>query len=206
MVERGADRSPPTVPLRIEGELRLLLEHVAREPLLGVAARADALGLSRRKMDALKRTLVEEGYLRPVDLPIPQGRTVLLELTDAARFWLAQHRVPGSPVNGSLPHAWWQARVAEMLREKGWSVEVEKRIGGHAFDVWAERDRRTLLLEIETGRSDWLANIAKLEAEHADVRAVLWLDQASLPRARSSLPARIELLTPRTLDAESLGS
>ncbi len=183
-------------PLESDGELRLLLEHVARQPLVGIAQRFDELGLSRRKGDALKRGLVDLGLVTPVDIPIPTGKTVLLAITADGRHWLQQHRIPMAPVNGSLPHAWWQNRVAALFRQSGWTVETECPIGGHAFDIRATKGSQTAVVEVETGRSDWLGNLSSLERIRADRRAVLWIDPASLLRVRSTLPHSVELLQP----------
>lgn len=177
-------------------EGRLLLESVAHQPLAALTARFDALGLSRRKGTAAKAALIDEDYLRQVDLPTPSGRTVLLALTEAGRSWLLRRRVVITPVHGSLPHAWWQQRVADMLREAGWQVQTEARIDGHAVDVVAERGGRRVLVEVETGRSDWLANLARLEVIRAEAKAVLWLDPETRPRAAAAVPAGVRLLTP----------
>jgi len=181
-------------------ECRALLESIARQPLLSVTARFESLRLSRRKGTALKQALVEEGYITPVDLLTPKGRTVLLALTEQARVWLVRHRIPISPVRGSLIHAWWQQRLAEQLRAAGWQVKLESTVDGHAFDLAAHRDGHKLLMEVETGRSDWLKNLTHLERTAADHKAVLWLDAASHKRARDAAAATIAVLAPAEVD------
>ncbi len=177
-----------------------MLTSVAEKPLLGMAARMDALGLSRRKGQAIKKALVELGYVRSIELPVPQGKTVLLELTDRARAWLVRHRVSIAAIHGSVPHAYWQHRVAETLRSAGWSVVIEGRINGHAVDVVAEREGQRLVVEIETGRSDWLNNFTRLEQTTAAQRWVVWLDPATQGRAQAALPAGERLLRPSQVD------
>ena len=195
-----AARSVEAQALAEDGELRLLLEHIAREPLLGVAQRFDELGFSRRRGDALKRGLVELDLVTPVDIPIPSGKTVLLALTDTARAWLVRHRMPIAPLNGSLPHAWWQHRAAALLNQHGWEVTKEHPIGGHSVDLFARKGASTLALEVETGRSDWLSNVAAIERAQLTRRAVLWLDPGSLLRVRAVLPRSVELLQPIGLE------
>ncbi|TVQ55035.1 MAG: hypothetical protein EA377_04260, partial [Phycisphaerales bacterium] len=113
-----------------------------------------------------------------------------------ARAWLVRHRIPITPVRGSLIHAWWQQHLADQLRAAGWRVELESTVDGHAFDLAAKRDGQSLLLEVETGRSDWLKNLTHLERAAADHKAVLWLDAASRRRARSAAAATIVVLAP----------
>jgi energy-coupling factor transporter ATP-binding protein EcfA2 len=191
------------------GEMRALLESVAREPLLAVTARFEALGLSRRKGTACKTALVDEGMVRAVDLITPTGRTVLLGLTDDGRRWCGRRDIAVAPVHGSLVHAWWQRRAADLLRSAGWEVQIEQAVGGgrapsssasgHAFDVVAERDGRRALLEVETGKSDYLSNLVELERTPADARAVLWLDPASHRRIES-VAGRVRVLRPAALE------
>jgi hypothetical protein len=173
---------------------------VAAHPLLGVAARFDELGLSRRKGSAVKRALIEDRLLEQVYVTTSTGRTVLLALTNEARDWLRRRRVAITGVNGSLPHAWWQRQAADLLAQAGWQVRTEHRDGGHTFDVAGERGNQRLLLEIETGHSDWLRNFAHLERAEAEHKLVAWLDDGSLLRARSSAPAGTEVLRPMELE------
>jgi hypothetical protein len=186
--------------LAADGELRVLLEHVARHPLTGVAQRCDELGVSRRKGDGLKRALIELGLARAVNVPIPSGKTVLLELTHSARAWLAAHGIKVAPTNGGLPHAWWQKRAAVQLEHAGWNVTMEHVQGRHAFDISGVRGSETLLLEIETGASDWLTNIGHLEKARATHKAVVWLDPGSWLKAQSVIGPRVQLFQPAGLD------
>lgn len=187
-------------PLDDDGELRLLLEHVAQYPLVGVARRFDELGLSRRKGDALKRALLEFGYVVAVDVPTPSGKTVLLALTAAARHWLERHRVPITATNGGLAHAYWQDRCAALLQAAGWGVTTEHRVDGHALDVYATRGERSLAIEVETGSSSWRENCDRLERLRATHRAVLWLDRGTSLRVKPLVGRGVTLLSPSQLD------
>jgi hypothetical protein len=200
------DRFPPNHPhktsdrlLSDDPELRLMLEHIAKKPLVAVTARFDELALSRRKGTALKNALISEGLIEQVDIITAAGRTVLLAPTDEGRRWFQSHRIAVTPTNGSLPHAWWQREAAELLRLQGWAAQIEYDEGGHTFDLLALRDDTKLLAEVETGRSDWLANIAALERADTDHRLVVWLDDASLIRARNAAPRSVTVLRPREL-------
>ncbi|MCC6968806.1 MAG: ATP-binding protein [Phycisphaerales bacterium] len=201
LMDQGSLSSSSLASLsRANTELAALLRHIAEHPLVGVAARYDALGLSRRKGDALKDALVQHGALRPVSVPIPRGRVLLLELTEDGRD--AAHALGATiaAVHGSLPHAYWQQQAADLLHAQGWSVGTEVIRNDHAFDVLATRGDHDLALEVETGKSNWLSNLAALEAVNATHRAVLWLDPARELRARSLAPSNVLVLRPSQLD------
>lgn len=187
-------------PISESGDLRLLLEHVARFPLVGVARRFDELGFSRRKGDAIKRALIELDYLAPVDVAIPAGKTVLLALTAGARRWLDRHRVPITPTNGGLQHAYWQDRAAAILADAGWNVTTEHVVRGHAVDVHATKDGESMAIEIETGASDWQDNLERLRHAPVTHRAVLWLDPALLLKVKALVDAELSLLQPAQLE------
>ena len=196
--DRGTDhRADPL--LTQEPEAARFLTHIAEHPLIGVAERYGRLGLSRRKGDAIKRALQSEGYIRPVGVTTETGKTLLLDLGVRARPWLQDRGIRLPATNASLPHRWWQHRVAELLREHGWTAECEKVIDGHAFDVVATRESRTAIVEIETGRSNWLLNLQSLGSVRADHRAVLWLDTEQRSRAEAVCPEGIMMLRIGTL-------
>ncbi len=185
-------------PVSENGDVQLFLQSVGADPLLGVAARMDAVGLSRRKGNAIKNLLVDEGYVTPVELVIPSGKLVLLQLTELGRHWLQRHHQPMAPLHGSLPHTWWQHRLVELLTQFGWEARMESRIGQHTFDVSAVRGEAKALIEVETGRANWLQNLSFLESARGVAhKAVVWLDAGSLLRAKRALPRCVCLLQPR---------
>jgi len=51
-------------------------------------------------------------------------------------------------------------QIAEKLARDGWLVRIEEPVNGHA-DIYAQRQGRKLAVEIETGKSDWRANVQK---------------------------------------------
>jgi predicted RecB family endonuclease len=50
--------------------------------------------------------------------------------------------------------------VVEKLRADSWSVALEEPVNGYA-DIIAEKDNRRVAIEIETGKSDYQANLQK---------------------------------------------
>ena len=67
--------------------------------------------------------------------------------------------------HGGPEHRYWCGRVAGHLRASGYDVTEEAPIGGgKTVDLLAVRDGKRIAFEIETGRSDALANVNKLRA------------------------------------------
>jgi hypothetical protein len=180
--------------LDAEPQAAVLLKHVATHPLVGVAARYAACGLSRRKGDTLKNALVGQGYLAAHRFAVPQGTVLLLELTDVALSWLHRHRVTVAPVHGSLEHAYWQQRVCDTLTRNGWTARSEVSIDGHAFDMLATKDDERLIVEVETGKNRWLSNLAALSALRVQHKAALWLDPTTIERTRLAAPSGVDVL------------
>ncbi len=175
---------------------RALLEDVARHPFDGVAARYERLGASRRRGTAAQRALIGAGYLRRCRLSVPESSLLLLELTDEARAWCQRHRVPITPFHGGLEHAYWCDRVAKTLKSESWMVDQEHRIHNRRVDVWAEKDGKTLAVEVESGARSIEECVVRLEDLPADRRVLLWLGQAVHSISRNG---RVNVLFPREL-------
>ena len=69
---------------------------------------------------------------------------------------------PGRRPRESLEHGYWVIKTASHFEKKGYEVAREHPIKGNgAIDVLAERPGRRIAVEIETGKSDIKANLAK---------------------------------------------
>jgi len=61
-----------------------------------------------------------------------------------------------------MEHQYWKEKVSATLRERGYTVEQEYPIGdGKTVDLVARKNGKTIAIEVETGKSDALANIRK---------------------------------------------
>lgn len=195
------EEQQPVNPIDRDEPLQLMLKSIAADPLIGIAERADRLHLSRRKIMAHKSILTELGYIAPIDIPIPEGKTVLLKLLPPALRWLKRHHTTPAPLNGSLQHAYWQQRLHRELSTQGWQAELEADLPDGRVDLRATLGDKTLLFEIETGASSWQSNFDRLAKTQATHKAVLWLAPSQLLKAQAHRPRGVELLTPKTLRA-----
>ncbi len=158
--ENGHHREEGSAALS-EREERFLRD-VAEHPLFGSVERYKSLCLSRRKGNTLRESCIKKGLIVPIDIPTRSGKTVLLELTDEGKRALHAlgYDVSEKFRQGSLEHEYWKHKVAEKLKSDGWTVALEEPVNGYA-DILAEKDGQKIAVEIETGKSDWRANVEK---------------------------------------------
>ncbi len=61
-----------------------------------------------------------------------------------------------------MEHQYWKEKVAGRLRDVGYAVQEEYPIGnGKTADLLARKNGKKIAIEIETGKSDAVANIRK---------------------------------------------
>lgn len=139
-----------------EAELAFL-EDVLAHPDDGVRQRYARLRVSGEKGNRTKLSLIDKGVVQAESVPIGQTRKAILRLTKLGR----EASGAGSTGSGpeSIAHEFWKRFYARRLQENGYRVEVEApRVGGRV-DVLAIKDRARLAVEIETGKSDAIANV-----------------------------------------------
>ena len=141
-----------------------LLKDIARNPQSGTASRYRRLNTSGRHGNAAQQSLIERGLIRKEAIGTRTGTTVLLGLTEKGISQVEEQGIQvkdrGRPA--SLEHEYWKDKVAELMEEKGYIVEKEKKIGdGKAIDIEVQAGSKTFAIEIETGRSDAIKNIEK---------------------------------------------
>ena len=139
-----------------------LLTDVAADPLSGMVERYRRMGVSRRKGNAWKEDCIQRRLISTVDISTRSGRVVLLELTEEGKRTLRRTdvEVPDRSRWGGLEHEYWKAKVAEHLTRLGWTVSIEEPVNGYT-DLIAQRGDEKVAVEIETGKSDWRANVVK---------------------------------------------
>ena len=181
-----------------ERELNFLID-VLQRPLAGAVERYRGLGLSRRKGNTIRESLINKDCLSPVDIALHCGKTVLVDLTETGRRVLRANGFEETKRRReSLEHDYWKQTIGEMLRKKGWTVHIELEVNGYT-DIVAQKGERKAAIEIETGKSDWKANLQKnvkkgfeeimilatrpeayekISKEMPEVEAEIWIDLA----------------------------
>lgn len=165
------------------------LVNVLKEPFLGTVERYRGLGLSRRKGNSVRESLVEMDLLSTVDIPTKSGKTVLVELTEKGKESLREknHEVLHRSRWGGLEHEYWKNSVAERFRSDGWEVTIEAN-GGDYTDLVVENSLRKCAIEIETGKSDWKANIEKNIKKGFHEILILATRPDLIPRIENDVP------------------
>ena len=88
----------------------------------------------------------------------------ILSLTDKGKQALG---IEGgqSDRHGGPEHRYWVSTMGNHLRKHGYQVAQEASIGGgKAIDIMATQNGKRIAFEIETGKSDVVANIEKVRA------------------------------------------
>lgn len=140
------------------------LADVAARPLSTTVSRYQRLHLSRRKGNAVRQDLGQAGLIEAVAIPTRSGQVMLYQLTDAGRTVCADVGIDAGPApRVSLEHRYWARRAADLFADRGYEVTHEYAVQGNGtVDVVAERPGERIAIEIETGKSDISANLAKL--------------------------------------------
>jgi len=160
-------------------EERNFLIDIAKNPISGVVARYQRLGINRYQGNKVQSSLLEKGLISWRPVSTKKGRIKVLVLTDKGKKAIPDVKIEKIfHKAGSWEHEYWKFRVGEHYRKRGYKVTFEYKIGeGKSVDVVAEKDGKRIAIEIETGKSDSLYNIKKdLEAGFDEVVIVI-LDQ-----------------------------
>jgi len=139
---------------------KLLLIDILKFPFSSITTRYQKLNLNRRKGNAIKDWLVNQGYIQPEEIKLSNGRIMLFRLTAKAQQFLESLGYWVNKDLNGLEHRYWKWKVANYYRNKGYKVFIEKKINGNV-DVAVKKDNLSIAIEIETGKSDYIKNIKK---------------------------------------------
>jgi len=195
-VEALSHASVPEPPRQnLSREETRFLADVAARPLSTTVPRYQRLNLSRRRGNAIRKSLLAARLIEAVPLATRSGQVVLYELTDLGRQLCAAEGIEaGSPPRESLEHRFWVRKTAEHFEKRSYEVKREHPIKGNgAIDILAQRPGERVAVEVETGKSDIKTNLSKVEEAGFD-RVVL---VATSPAAMSSCQKAIDVLDGR---------
>ncbi len=163
----------------------VFLHDVATHDRDGVRARYERLGWSSERGQRIKDRLVQRGWLLETEQKLGQTRKLVLELVeDSARllsFPRDQSRV-ASPI-----HEYWQRYYAAAMCDQGYMVTMEALRQGGNVDVLAVKDGKRIGIEIETGKSDVVANVKNGLLSGFDEVLVACTDENALVRVEYQL-------------------
>lgn len=131
-----------------------MMAHIAEFPYLATRERYQRLGWSVGFGNKQTQLLVEKGKVKQVPINTGGARIVLLELTTSGHLELCTIKP-----QQSLEHRYWIWRAKSSLERAGYQVDQEKDRGGYVPDIWAEKEEKKVVVEVETGKSDYAKNV-----------------------------------------------
>lgn len=195
----GVSRGPPTDRALSDRSLALLRD-ILQYPDDGVKRRYIRLGLTIGAGHRVKCALINAGYLEQARVPFEHTHKAVLGLTKKARDELGVDETTTSTVGdggASVQHRYWQRWWARHLESLGYTTSIEAPrasneagdSGGGRFDVLARRNRTSLAVEIETGKSDVESNIRRglLPGVGCDRVLVVATDDAAMTKLETRL-------------------
>jgi hypothetical protein len=140
-----------------------LLRDVALTPISPITHRYQRLGWHMETGNRTKDAIIEKRLARFDAVSTPRGQVKILTLTPAGVSHLSSQGVTLKQVRGGgAEHEYWKHELRTRFERHGYGVTEEHPLGGgRTADLRAHRDDRVLFIEIETGRSNIPANIAK---------------------------------------------
>ena len=144
---------------------RALLADIAAVPIAGITARYDRLGWHPMTGNGIKDSVISKGLARFEEVPTPTARLKILTLTAAGVKVLEEHGVSVPAARrGGAAHEYWRSHLRSLLEREGFAVTEEYRLSnGGAVDLHGTKQDREVFIEVETGKSDIAANIAKIQ-------------------------------------------
>lgn len=163
---------PPTTestpaPLVVSDREEALLRDVATTPITPITHRYQRLGWHMEVGNRTKDAIIKRGLARFDAVSTPRGQVKILTLTPDGVALLASRGIaPKIARAGGAEHEFWKHELHAVLQRHGYAVAEEFPLGGgKTADVRAERDNHVLFIEVETGRSDIAANVAKYRSD-----------------------------------------
>ncbi len=181
-----------------EHEFRFLHDVLQHEDD-GVKARYKRLAWSVDRGNAVKEVLLKRGWLLDQTVPVGKTRKVLLTLPSKARTLLGTHTKDIPP--SFLVHEYWKRYYAALFLDADHNVRIEAPRQGGSVDLLATKANKTFAIEIETGKSNVVANVQNGLLSGFDTIIVVATDQAAMSRVEKRLghagliiPLRIQLV------------
>ncbi|MHC4070487.1 MAG: ATP-binding protein [Planctomycetota bacterium] len=168
LLSHNSNPKPPGKGLNRE-EIRFLTD-VATRPVSTTVSRYQRLNLSRRRGNAIRQHLAAAGIIKAVTIATRSGQVVLYELTEPGRSVCSSAHIEIGPrLRESLEHRYWVRQTSKYFEKQGYQVTCEHPIKGNgAIDILAQRHGKRTAVEVETGKSNITANLAKTKGAGFD--------------------------------------
>jgi len=156
---------PYSFEKKVPGLEKCLLTDIFEHPYDGVDARSKRLGLHPSEMTDLHQSLAVKGMIRPVHV----GNRKLFEITAegrnmAEKLGIKIHR---KDTKGGIEHAYWINKTCHILRNFEFQPVCEFQ------DIDITDLKAGLAIEIETGKSNIVKNLLKLDKSRFTRRFML---------------------------------
>ena len=187
-------------PRLTQDSLRFLAD-LASAPLSTTVARYHRLDLSRRRGNAVRQQLSSGSLIESTAIATRWGQVRLYELTEHGRIVCEAAGIDSGPRSrASLEHRYWTMKAAEHYEKRGYKVTQEHVIDGNgAVDVVAQRPGERVAIEVETGRSDIIANLKKVQAAGFDRVLMIATSPAAVSACQKAIAdsgvSQVELLS-----------
>ena len=113
------------------------------------------------------------------------SRKILLRLTKVGKEALGLDGK--NPERASLAHEYWKRFYAQRFREQGYKVILEAPRKSGNVDVLVLKDGKTIAIEIETGKSDFVRNVKQDLLSGFDEVLVVAVDKKALGKVEREL-------------------
>jgi len=149
-----------------DDEKVFLLDMIER-PYVGMTNRYKKMDMSTRHGNLIQKSLEQKGMINVCEINTGKAQVRIPELTKDGAETLRDlgHDIKLNGSKGGMEHRYWQNRIADHYKSKGYKVIIEKNIGDEKrVDIEALKDQECIAIEVETGKSDAKSNVAKLKA------------------------------------------
>ncbi len=156
---------------------RILLEHIAQKPILGLVKRFKELGFKVSYGYKVIEELVSLDLISPLTI----DGNKLYDLTSNGKKALGR-RMPQRG-RGGLEHRYYIEKIKEHYLQNDGFTFVEK----DDIDLVVESFEKRMAVQVETGKSDIQANLTKLGKFKADLKYVVTTNTETELRIRKTL-------------------
>ncbi|MBC8236086.1 ATP-binding protein, partial [bacterium] len=144
-----------------QSDKREFVKDILKHPYSTMTKRYQRLRLNPRRGVFIKDHLLQKRLIKEVTIPTAKGRVKLLKLTELRHAPELGIRTSGWQKT-SLEHQYWCEKIKHKLKHKGYTVFTEYSLKtGGIVDLLAVKDKLVMAVEVETGKSDILANREK---------------------------------------------